>query len=66
MYTRIQYINLLDKSWVTKHHKWYHRFSKTKLFYKYFRGFLERENMPFWYNKIGDVLVKNGGVFLPV
>jgi len=21
----IQYINLLDKSWVTKHQKWYHR-----------------------------------------
>jgi hypothetical protein len=33
---------------------------------EYFRGYLERENMPFWYNKIGDVLVKSGGVFLPV
>jgi hypothetical protein len=36
---------------------------KQNYFTIYFRGFLERENMPFWYNKIGDVLVKSGGVF---
>jgi hypothetical protein len=38
-YTRIQYINLLDKSWVTKHHKWYHRFIKKKYLTIYFGGF---------------------------
>jgi len=26
--THIQYINLLDKSWITRHHTWYHRLSR--------------------------------------
>ena len=27
----IQYINLIDKSWITRHHTWYHHLSRIKI-----------------------------------